>query len=269
MVSPTLRFTPSDHVWGTHALNLYRIPSFGPSPSCGHTQIPALSMETKRNSGLLCPQKATGARRLTQAVASRGHHQIPASHMTVNILLITSSSNSCPTPGGNRTQHGRHVPSRPSGQPCPGSSITSILNQGPRQPAFPRLLGADDHSTLNKKKKNIPHGYTSFCRTLTRPTQVPSKKKHKKLKAKCSPSQTSGTPAGGTQRSSREGSHISNFSPRSGNCNTRETVRNEPKGWGGTQLKEACLFSWRTEAISKREDASPLTNNSNNIKKKN
>ena len=193
MVSPTLRFTPSDHVWGTHALNLYQIPSFGPNPSCGHTQIPALSTETKRNSGLLCPQKATGARLLTQAVSSRGHHQIPASHMTVNILLITSPSNSCPTTGGNRTQHARHVPSRPSEQPCPGSSITSILNQEPRQPALPRLLGADDHSTLNKKKKNIPRGYTSFCCALTRPTQMPSKKK-KKLKANAAHLRPQGRP---------------------------------------------------------------------------
>lgn len=158
-----------------------------PVPAADTHKSQLLSMETRRNSGLLCQQKATGARLLTQAVASRGHHQIPASHMTVNILLITSPSNSCPTKGGNRTQHATHVPSRPSGQPCPGSSIAPILNQGPRQSAPPRLLGADDHSTLNKKKKNIPHGRTSLCCALTRPTQVPSKKKKKKTKSETQP----------------------------------------------------------------------------------
>ena len=113
-------------------------------------------METKRNSGLWCQQKATGARLLTQAAASRGHHQMPASHMTVTSLLTASPSNGCPTTGGNHTQHARHVPSRPSGQPCPGSNIVPTLNQGPRQPAPPRLLGAEDHSTLNKKKEKYP-----------------------------------------------------------------------------------------------------------------
>ena len=63
-------------------------------------------------------------------------------------------------------------------------------------------------------------------------------KQKKKQTAKRSPSETSGTPAGGTQRSSREGSRISNFSPHSGNCSTRETISSEPKDGGGPNSRK-------------------------------
>lgn len=137
-------------------------------------------METKRNSGLWCQQKATGARLLTQAAASRGHHQMPASHMTVTSLLTASPSNGCPTTGGNHTQHARHVPSRPSGQPCPGSNIVPTLNQGPRQPAPPRLLGAEDHSTLNKKKEKYPPWMYFFLLHFDKTNTGAKQKKNRK-----------------------------------------------------------------------------------------
>lgn len=138
-----------------------------------HTN-PSFVHGDKRNPGGFCANKSHRCLAAYPGSMSRGHHQIPASHMTVNILLITSP-NSCPTKGGNRTQHARHVPSRPSGQPClkqhrphfkPRTQTT-----GP-----PRLLGADHHSTLNKKRKISPMDVLLMLR-LTRLTQVPSKKK--------------------------------------------------------------------------------------------